>query len=152
MSIVRIDGGPKCSFKFVNLPSRNTSYKNHFEKARAVKKLREEAAVLGRNWLVRAKKTQNIPLVTRGFVMVNVYCQHEGLMDVHNIDIKPVMDGLVDAGIFQDDEWAFIPLVAYRWAGIDDRGQRRTVLDIYELEALVMNDEAQVLPLGRRRL
>lgn len=154
MSVVSINGTIKCSFEFINLPTRNTTYKNHFEKGRKVKDLRHEAYRLARDWRKDALGWRNMaqPLITRGFVMVNAYCQHEGIMDVHNLDIKPVMDGLVDAHIFVDDEWAFIPLVSYRWAGIDAGKQRRTVLDVYELEALIINDEAQILPLGRRSI
>lgn len=153
MGYISIDGTPAARFEFISVPSWNTAYSHWKKKAEAVRSLRKEACVVGQVFMRSlGLPALSRPLVDRAMIIVSVYTQHEGVMDIHNVNVKPILDGLVDAGVITDDDWAFLPVVIFRWAGVDDNKQRRTVVEVYSLEALIINDESQVLPLGRRRV
>jgi hypothetical protein len=151
---LHIVGLPKASFPFVGLPSVNTHYNQHY-------RLRGIHTAEWRNWANEDASLflwQNPelprPLVSRALVVVNVYPPYEEISDIHNIHIKPILDGFTDAGIWVDDEWAFCPIVMFRWAGIGEQKPRqhkirRTVIDIYELYSVTIAGEIQRLPKGR---
>jgi hypothetical protein len=154
MAIVQIDGDPTIVIEFTGLPSVNTHYNKHF-RARGVStnEWRLEAREKARDILLW---TDAVP-VKRAFALVKVYPPYEEISDIHNVHIKPLLDGFTDAGIWADDEWAFLPLVMHLWGGIGEQKPRqhkirRTVIEIYELEALFINGSKQRLPKGRVRL
>lgn len=106
--------------------------------------------------------------VKRVLVVVKVYPPREEISDIHNIAIKNTIDGFKDAGVWVDDEWAYVPLVIFLWAGIDNNVQykkkraykgkrrnaapmRRTIIEVHELDALYINGARLILPKGRER-
>lgn len=148
-----IAGDPIASFEFLGLPSINTHYGKHFR----------PRGIATNEWRLEAKeealwflwdKDINFPLVNRALVIVKVWVPHEGIMDVHNVYIKALLDGFTDAVVFTDDEWAFVPVVMYLWAGVGKFGPRqyklrRTVLEIHELRLINYNGIYLELPKGR---
>jgi hypothetical protein len=95
---------------------------------------------------------QDLVMVDRALILVKVYPPRETeVSDIHNICIKAFLDGLRDAKIFIDDEWAYIPLVIYMWAGIHPEGRRITTIEVHELGGVIINGEAQLMPCGRQR-
>lgn len=153
---VTITGEPVCSFEFIGLPSTNTHYNKHFRpRAVATNELRLEAREEAKWWAFMNNKEG--PIVTRAFVLVKIWVPHEGIMDIHNTHIKPLLDGFSDAGVWEDDEWAFVPLVAFMWAGVATHPPRsvklrRTVLEIHFLHSIIENGEHLTLPRGRTSL
>jgi hypothetical protein len=151
MSEVIINGQALAEFTFYNVPSWNTILgKHHMEQGRVTKSLRLEGQVLGQNFM-RRFCTDRDYLVDRALIVVKVYPPHEGVMDIHNVALKAITDGFTDAMIFEDDEWAFVPVVVCMWGGIDPKGDRRTVIEVHRLDRLVIDGKAQVLPMGRTR-
>ena len=166
-SHIQIIGDPVASFEVLGLPSINTfNVMHHFAKAKMSKEFREQGERIGRDivgW-------QDTPLIRRVLLVVRVWVPHEGIMDIHNVYIKPVLDGLTDAGVYEDDEWAFVPAVLFLWAGVGTElldanppkrltwkeqrrvRARRTVFDLYELSSVSLNGEFQKLPKGRRKV
>lgn len=155
MSYVIIAGDPVCSFEFVGLPSVNTHYNKHW-RARSIDtaEWRYEAKYKALDFIGWSQ----VPVIkTRALVVVWVYPPYEEISDIHNVHIKPLLDGFSDAGIWQDDEWAFVPLVMYAFGGIGDykpkqKKLRRTVLDIHELGTFNVNNVLHKLPKGRVKL
>lgn len=159
---ISIAGRPVLSFEVLGLPSVNTFYnKHHHAKAKITRDLREIGLIEG----MKAVDWVDAPLVKRAFVLVKVWVPHEGIMDIHNVHIKPILDGLSDAGVWMDDEWAFIPVVMFMFAGIGTEllemtrkkqkrrvRARRTIFEIYELNLVNICGVYQRLPRGRRRL
>lgn len=154
-----LSGRPIASFEILGLPSVNTHYSKHYKtRATHTKKWRTLACEMATQ---EYTAWESKPLIHRALVVVNVWVPHEGVMDIHNVHIKPVLDGFSDAGLWVDDEWAFVPIVIFRWAGVGaellerKRGKkrrtraRRTVIDVYELQLFSISGQYQRLPKGR---
>lgn len=147
-------GQPTMSIDFIGLPSVNTHYgQNRWAKAQHTAEWRYEArekAYEHTLWL-------DDFLIKRALVVVNVFPPYEEIMDIHNVWVKAVLDGFSDAEVWSDDEWAFVPLVLFAWAGIGEQKPRqhkirRTRIDVYELDAYIVGGQRQTLPRGRKRL
>lgn len=154
MAKLTITGSPALSIDFVGLPSVNTHYGQHrWAKAQHTAEWRLEA---------REKAYEHTmwnfdPLVRRALVVMNVYPPYEEISDIHNVWVKAILDGFTDAEVWVDDEWAFVPLVLWAWAGISEerhangRKAKLTRIDVYELDKYIVNGDQQVLPAGRKR-
>ena len=157
-TMVKIIGRPKFSFWFESLPSVNTHYNMHFRpRSIATAEWRYEAKRKALSAILKGMHLDRPVITGRAFVLVNVYPPHEEISDIHNVHTKALLDGFTDAGIWGDDEWAFVPLFAYRWAGfgtnIPGRNKgRQTRIDIYELGDFSINGDVQRMPKGRTRL
>lgn len=155
-AVLALIGKPKLSIWFKGLESLNTfNNYNRWTKARVTAEWRYEAKC--KSWNKMGFFTDTPMIRRRALVIVNVYPPYEEISDIHNTLIKPVLDGFSDAGVWVDDEWAWLPIVMYRWAGIGKqkpraRKERRTRFDIYELEDFLIMGKAQRLPRGRKRL
>lgn len=149
---ITIVGDPVASFEFHGLPSVNTHYGKHFR----------PRGIDTAEWRYEAKQKaldfvgwQDTPVIKRGLVIIKVWPPHEGIMDIHNVHVKPLFDGFTDAGLWIDDEWAFVPTVMTQWAGIGEYGPRqyklrRTVIEVHELVHINYNGVYLNLPKGRR--
>src|SRR5690606_32808887 len=113
-----INGHPVFSIEFEGLPSVNCHYGKHW-KARSTPtaEWRYEAKVKAIEAMGAAAWIGDVPVIKRGMVIVDVYPPYEEISDIHNVHIKPILDGFSDAGLWGDDEWAFVPIVIFRWAG-----------------------------------
>lgn len=147
------------SFEVLGLPSVNVFYNKHYKtRATWTKRLRE----LGRDKGEELVGFRDTPLVKRALVVVRVWIPRTGVMDIHNDHIKPILDGLTDAGVWVDDEWAFVPAVLFVLGGVGTaleelkRGRkkrsrtRKSVIEIYELADLEIGGTEVSLPKGRR--
>jgi crossover junction endodeoxyribonuclease RusA len=152
---VTIHGTPIATFTFIGLPSVNTHYGLHF-RPKAVRtaewryEAREKALALiqNRGW-------EEGPLIKhRALVVVNVYPPYEEISDTHNVYVKALLDGFTDAGIWVDDEWAWVPLVLFAFGGLGTgpKTERMTLIEIYELKEFHYRGIRQILPKGRTRL
>lgn len=152
---LQIQGHPIASFEFEGLPSVNTHYGKHW-RARATPTA---------EWRYEAKEKaeefigwDSTPVIrTRALVVVWVYPPYEEISDIHNVHIKPLLDGFSDAGLWVDDEWAFVPLVLFAFGGIGEQKPRqhkirRTRIDIYEIGMFIVRDTIHKLPRGRKKL
>lgn len=156
---LKIEGlGPKpvLSITFEGLPSMNTYYNMHrWARATATAEWKWEAR--DKAYAYTLFRDPGDFLVNRALVVVNVFPPFEEIMDIHNIVIKPILDGFTDAEVWSDDEWAFCPLVLYAWAGIGKQKPRqhkirRTRIDVYELHSYWVGGTQQRLPKGRKKL
>lgn len=152
--VISIWGRKVASIEFIDLPSVNTFYNMYrYNKSRVTAEWRYEAKE--KAW--DAIGFEETPLIKkRALVIVNVYIPHEGIMDIHNVHIKPLLDGFSDAGMWADDEWAWVPLVLFKWAGVTqfakrEKRYRRTVIDVYDLDAMSIDGFMALLPSGRTR-
>lgn len=154
---LRLDGPnptPALSIEFIGLPSVNTHYgQNRWKKSQHTAEWRLEA----REKAYETTFWMDEFLVKRALVVINVYPPYEEIMDIHNVWVKGILDGFSDAGVWSDDEWAFVPLVLFAWAGIGEQKPRqhkirRTRVDIYELHSYYVAGVQQTLPKGRKRL
>lgn len=156
LSQLRIAGLPVMSIEFEGLPSVNTHYNMHWrQRSPRTAEWRYEARTKAYDYTLWIP--DGIYLVNRALVVVNVFPPYEEISDIHNTHIKPILDGFTDAGVWSDDEWAFVPLVLYSWAGIGEhkpreRKIRRTVIDVYELYTYTVGGQKQNLPKGRTRI
>lgn len=147
---------PIMSVEFLGLPSINAHYGKHWRQRSPVNaEWRYEARTKAYDYTLF--RDDDDYLVDRALVVVNVFPSVEEVMDIHNVYIKPVLDGFSDAGVWADDEFSFVPIVMYRWAGKGEhkpREQRirKTVIDVYELHSLWVSGIQQTLPAGRKRL
>ena len=152
MTILEITGTPIASFEFINVPTWNRLLSmNHWKRGTTAKDWRME----GNHLAYQFQKSQiftDLHSVDRALILVKVYPPFEEISDIHNVSIKAIADGFTDAGFWKDDEWAYVPVVVFMWAGIAEDKKRRTIIEIHELEALIINDESQVLPLGRIKI
>lgn len=154
---LRLYGNPVLSVRFDNSISVNTFHNFHKWKRGQV----------NAEWRLEAREaayehTLFLPpgqyLVDRALVIVDVYIPpSEEIADIHNKYIKPMLDGFSDAEVWADDEWAFVPIVMYNWAGIEsvpkgERTKRYIVIKVYELGSFVINGDQVKLPKGRTRL
>jgi Endodeoxyribonuclease RusA. len=159
---LEVTGSPCFAVEFVGLPSRNKVYKNYHHRGSVTSKWRTEGREKAADFLEGVYDGMGLtfmerlePWVSRALVIVNVHLGNEGIADCHNSDIKAVLDGFSDAMVWADDEWAFVPLVLYAWAGIDVGQKRRVprvVIEVFELGSFIVNNEARRLPKGRTRL
>lgn len=153
LQCLKVFGKKVASMEFIDLPSVNTFYNMYrHNKGRVTAEWRFEAKEkawdeMGFEW--------EFPFIKkRALVVVNVFIPHEGIMDIHNVYIKALLDGMSDAGMWADDEWAWVPLVLFRWAGVTqyekrEKRYRRTVIDVYEVDGLWVDGDMQILPRGR---
>lgn len=154
MATVKITGVPVLSLEFENVPSVNWFYNRHFRtRGPITAEWRFEAKDKARQelWWGEARP------VDRALVVVKVYPFAEEIADLHNVHIKPLLDGLSDAMIWKDDEWAFVPVIIFMWGGASthvprEKKIRRTVIEVYELEHFVFNQKHLTLPKGRTRV
>lgn len=152
MSVIEINGDPLASFEFINVPSWNTTVNMHWGRRRAST---ADWRMEGNHMAHQVKKKhifQDLPMVDRALVLVKVYPPFEEISDIHNVNIKAICDGFTDAYLWEDDEWAYVPFVAFMWAGIDEAKKRRTIIEVHELEGVFINGVSQLLPNGRTRL
>jgi len=154
MSDLILSGKPVVSFEFEDLPSVNTHYNKHFRpRAIATAEWRYEAKDKAQEWLAWH---DDLPYFKqRVMVIVKVYPPYEEISDIHNIHIKPLLDGFTEAELWKDDEWAFVPITMFVWGGITEhapreRKIRRTVIDIHRLDKFWVNYVPQLLPKGRK--
>jgi hypothetical protein len=147
-------GDPILSVEFIGLPSVNTHYgQNRWAKSSRTAEWRYEA----REKAYEHTLWRSDFLVRRALVVINVYPPYEEIMDIHNVWVKGILDGFTDAEVWSDDEWAFVPLVLFAWAGIGEQKPRqhkirRTRVDVYELHSYWVGGVQQLLPKGRKRL
>lgn len=152
---VHIAGDPVVTFTFYGLPSVNTHYGKHFRpRGIETNEYRLEAREEAQWWMFG--QNLELPVVKRALVIVKVWVPTEGIMDVHNEYIKALLDGFSDAGIWEDDEWTFVPMVINMWAGVGNfkprqRRLKRTDIEIHELGLVKINGEYMKLPKGRRQ-
>ena len=155
MEIFKVTGELRMSLEFEGLPSVNTHYNQHY---RAQRTRNAEWRYEARRKAEQFIGFNSTPLIEhRALVVVNVRPPYEEVSDIHNIYIKPILDGFSDAGVWIDDEWAWVPMVVYQWDGIGTQGVRNhkrrvTRIDVYELHDLQKNGEAFLLPRGRERV
>ena len=166
MTTVWIEGHPKATLEFFDIVTWNVfSNKHRLSKATIAAKFRRQGRELARDFMFWSDvELSGRFLVGRALIVVKVLPPREEVSDIPNVCLKHILDGFKDAAIYEDDEWAFVPLVVIMWAGIDTDVQwrktktgrrankRRTIFEIHELAALVINGESQILPTGRRRL
>jgi hypothetical protein len=147
-----VTGRPIEIFEFEGLPSVNTHYNMHFR----------PRSIATKEWRYEAKEKASSfsygpddPLIkTRALCIVWVYPPFEEVSDIHNVHIKPVLDGFTDAGVWHDDEWAWVPATMFAWGGIGTQGKRKRIskFEIYELGSFTVNGTEIRLPKGRKRL
>lgn len=155
---VSIAGRPIFSCEALGLPSVNTHYNKHYKsRANDTKRWRELGESIALDFTFDLPK----PVVKRALVVVNVFVPTEGICDIHNVHVKPMLDGFTDAGLWVDDEWTFVPLVLFAYAGIGTefgplkRGKKRrrrltrTVLEVFELDFIYKSGHKLRLPKGR---
>lgn len=147
-----LSGSPRFSFEFIGVPSVNTHYNKHF-RPRSIEtgEWRYEAKEKAL-WALWGQKKR--PAVQRALVLVDVWIPHEGVMDIHNVNLKPILDGFSEAGLWTDDEWAFVPIVITRWAGIRSYKPRepkknKILIHVYDLQFFNLRGQYQKLPKGR---
>lgn len=165
-TILEIKGEPRVALTFYDLPSRNKIPSKRRAKGAYVKKwnlyAQQVVAEFKRDLPEKYKRQL---MFGRAFVHVRIYTPRQTIMDIHNKDTKPMYDGFTKQKVWKDDEWTFVPLVLCSWAGNDEnpeveikrnkkgkeqaRKKQRTVVEIHELEAFIINGERQPLPLGR---
>lgn len=155
-SVVTLTGEPVFTCWFNVVPSRNI--KSHWRKQMAItSEWRYEARVkaltirgMGEDDGFFAKLD---PLINDGpaLVVVSVYLPHHGIADIHNIDVKPILDGFSDAGVYEDDEWAYVPLVLFEFKAIVPKF-KGIKIDVYKLASFKVDGSERPLPEGRVRL
>jgi Holliday junction resolvase RusA-like endonuclease len=157
MTTLSIEGVPLVSFKFDYIPSQNEHERAERVGSRRDKRwhtnmwrgLGEKIALE----MYKAHRHLPLPLIRkRALVVIKVYRATEGKYDIHNPYVKALLDGFSDAGIWPDDEWAYVPIVTFMWAYMpkDDPEGQRFVIEVHELDRLVLNGVSQVLPSGRK--
>lgn len=169
-----IEGQPKARFVFKHIPSWNEAiawanqrpsrvrshkqarfiYNNHTQVWRS----KGEAMALRLKDRLRAAGSPSLWAWDGGYfirgralVIVKSVRGTEHKYDIHNPWVKPILDGFSDAGLWRDDEWAYVPVVIFRWAyDVEGKGKRFEI-EVYELDDFIMNGVAQVLPEGRAK-
>lgn len=106
-------------------PSRNKTATKHWRKYQAA---RNEMASLIINYkpVIQDMNTVNVPLV----VDITAVYKSKRSIDVSNIDDKIIVDGLMKAGILEDDSPRFNPAVIKRVKV--GRGIDQLVIKVYE--------------------
>ncbi|WP_140489815.1 hypothetical protein [Bifidobacterium sp. UTBIF-68] len=103
------------------------------EKARHTAKLRRYAFMLGRS--VMNARGLSGPVFDRCVVDVSVMYPRQGRADPANVSpvVKPLLDGLTDAGFWPDDDSAHVMAVTYRRDPVKSRyGTHMVTLTITE--------------------
>lgn len=169
---VTIDGRPRMILEFFDLITWNKFSTSHPKSRWGIaKKARELGRSLAQDFLNEVfwePDWDSLHFVNRVLLVIKVYPPREEISDIHNVAIKNTIDGFRDASVWVDDEWAYVPLVVFMWAGIDDNVQykrkraykgkvrraapmRRTIIEVHELDALIINQGRLLLPKGRER-
>lgn len=158
-----IEGEPLVRFLFDYVPSTNEATnkaRTHWSAGHSdTKKWRAQGEDLARHFIQRALKEGHDPhtfiVQRRAFLWVRVYRAAEWpTYDIHNPYLKPIADGFTDAGIWADDDWPNVPYVMFSWMPWDGRllpnmAQNWFLIEVHELDAVTINGEAQILPMGR---
>jgi hypothetical protein len=119
--------------------------------AQAQTQMGAELALAFMNQVFKARRTQVYLVEHKALVVVKIYLTNDGkVFDVTNPCIKHIQDGFTQQRIFPDDEWAFLPVTVFMFAGFD-KANPRFEIEIHQLETLVINGKAQALPLGREK-
>lgn len=153
---VHIAGDPVVTFTFYGLPSVNTHYNKHFRpRSIETNEYRLEAREEAQWWMYFQDKLEH-PVIKRALVVVKIWVPNTGVADIHNEWVKAILDGFTDAGLYQDDEWATMPIVIFMWAGVGEfkprqRRLKRTDIEIHELGLIAQNGIYVKLPKGGRR-
>jgi hypothetical protein len=159
MAQVSISGPPVLTVVFEGVPSRNAR-KQTMAQSHINRKWRQ----LGESRALEAMGREcafDDPLIpVRSLVVCTMFVRDKGIADVHNPDIKPILDGFTDAGVWPDDEWAHVPMCLFVWGGFSSatkkvRGKKRLrrmnkiMLEVYDLHSYWKRGESQPLPEGR---
>lgn len=153
MSRLILIGEPAAVYDFIGLPTWNKTYKHWSHKANdtaVFRRLAFDIATQVKEALPEWERS--LPLVETALLVIYVYPPYEEISDIHNVNIKAITDGFTDAGIWEDDEWAFIPATLFLWGGIDENKERRVRVEVHELDGIYINGVGQLLPAGRIRL
>jgi Holliday junction resolvase RusA-like endonuclease len=70
------------------------------------------------------KNTVNFQPIEKCFIVAQIFWATKHKRDIHNVYIKPFLDGLVDAGLFVDDNHTIISSVDYIFGGYDKENPR----------------------------
>lgn len=76
-------------------------------------------------------KLSNIPFIDKVRISYILYAPNERKRDVANVCSivdKFFSDCLVEAGKLEDDDWQYLPLIAYGWGGVDKLNPRVDVI------------------------
>lgn len=155
MTDVEITGEPVFVMNVVGLESWNTTLNKHWGKRRI---MTNEFKQLGFDFGMWFKKDwpeciKDLPIIDRCLILIKVMPPRDTeASDIHNVNLKALIDGWRDAKVFVDDEWAYVPLVIFMFGGIHPDGLRMTEVELHELNALVINGVSQVMPMGRIKL
>lgn len=152
-TILSIKGQPVFTAEFDDVPSRNqtNSWRRNIEVKAQWRFEGKEKALNFRGYEFDQEFFAKLagPIIKEcALVVATVYLSNMGVADIHNPDIKPILDGFSDAQIYMDDEWAFVPLVLFAWGGITP-GKKSLRIDVYELDSYIINGTMQALPAGR---
>jgi hypothetical protein len=125
------------SIEIPNVPSINDFIKatagNAYKKAAYTAQLRGEGKGMALRWL----NTGGRPL-GRTVLVVEVRRSNRIRRDVHNVYIKPYIDGFVDAGVWPDDSEQWLPTVVFHYSGIfQDESTIFHLLEIVDVEERV---------------
>jgi Holliday junction resolvase RusA-like endonuclease len=71
------------------------------------------------------------PLKSGIWLNVKVYRRNNIRRDVHNLYIKPILDGFVQGGLLADDNEKVVPKVTLEYCGVD-RNNPRVEFEIYQ--------------------
>jgi Holliday junction resolvase RusA-like endonuclease len=122
---------PTVSFELPHLPSINElideAGRSKFHRGQLTATLRAEGKAIATDWVNRSHSG---PL-GRSCVFVGVWRADNRRRDVHNILIKPLLDGFVDAGLWPDDSEKFIPMVIIKYMGVAEK--EKVQVDIYDV-------------------
>lgn len=168
MSTLSLDGKPLAQFYIRDLQSWNEVFgKGHWSrKGRVVRRWRSKGYAMALRWRVKnhlpsvqvnrvkdnkvvSSYLEPIAIKTRVLVVVKVVRGTERRYDVHNVFVKALLDGFNDAGLWVDDEWAYVPTVLFTWAADTQGRGQHFVIEIHELDKYTVNGMAQILPEGR---
>lgn len=174
MTDITILGRPVARFRFRSLQSWNEIFGGgHWRRGQGAskrwRKLGEEMGLKWRAakgleskrveiWSTNGKHPKHLghtyeptAIQTRILIVVKVIRGTERRYDIHNVFVKALFDGFSDAGLWYDDEWAYVPMVLFTWA-TDTQGRgKHFLIEIHELNRFEVNGVAQQLPTGEMR-
>lgn len=131
MSRFQLAGDAAVVLEVPSLPSLNALVEatrgSYREGASMTRALRKEGRMVGLNWL---NSPTGRPLRAS---LIYFGVRREDLIrrDIHNLLIKPFIDGLVDAGIWPDDNEFWIPCVVLHYLGL---GGPSVTIEIHEID------------------
>jgi Holliday junction resolvase RusA-like endonuclease len=91
----------------------------------------------------------------RAMVLVKMFRETARVYDVHNLYLKALFDGFTKAMVWPDDSWPYVPWVVQGWCYQSEFDlafetfPQRVEIEIHELTRVVLNDAAQILPVGK---